>query len=87
MGAESAEYTKPMIDPQWIDAWKMFVDRDGNEYGVPVKLPNRNENIGRVCSPLVSSRNEVIEPQIAEIATPARIRVVLETACPTCDTR
>ena len=39
MGAETAEYTKPMIDPQWIDAWKMFVDRDGNEYGVPVRLP------------------------------------------------
>ena len=39
MGAETAEYTAPMIDPQWIDAWKMFVDRDGNEYGVPVRLP------------------------------------------------
>lgn len=42
MGAESAEYTKPTIDPQWISAWKMFVDDDGNEYGVPVKIP-RNQ--------------------------------------------
>ncbi len=39
MGAESAEYITPMIDPQWIDAWKMFLDRDGTEYGVPVRLP------------------------------------------------
>lgn len=39
MGAESAEYMEPTIDPQWMDAWKMFVDRDGNEYGVPVRVP------------------------------------------------
>ena len=39
MGAESAVYTEPTIDPQWMDAWKMFLDREGNEYGVPVKLP------------------------------------------------
>lgn len=38
MGAESAEYMDPTLDPQWIDAWKMFVDRDG-EYGVPARLP------------------------------------------------
>ena len=46
MGAESAEYTAPMIDPQWINAWKMFVDRDGNEYGVPVKLPKGQWSVG-----------------------------------------
>lgn len=46
MGAESAEYTEPTIDPQWIDAWKMFVDRDGNEYGIPVKLPRGQWSAG-----------------------------------------
>ncbi len=45
MGAESAEYTKPTIDPQWIDAWKMFPDGDG-EYGVPVKLPRGQWAVG-----------------------------------------
>src|SRR3990167_2032749 len=39
MGAESAQYATPAIDPQWMSAWKMFVDRDGNEYGVPVRVP------------------------------------------------
>ena len=39
MGAETAEYAEPGIDPQWMSAWKMFVDRDGNEYGVPVRVP------------------------------------------------
>ena len=38
MGAESAEYTKPLIDPQWTAAWKMFVDSEG-EYGVLVHVP------------------------------------------------
>ncbi len=46
MGAETAEYIEPTIDPQWIDAWKMFVDRDGNEYGVPVKLPRGQWDAG-----------------------------------------
>ena len=39
MGAESAGYIEPTIDPQWIDGWKMFLDRDGNESGIPCKLP------------------------------------------------
>ncbi len=39
MGAETAEYLEPTIDPQWMDAWKVFVDRDGNEYGIAAKLP------------------------------------------------
>lgn len=39
MGAESAEYAESSIDPQWMAAFKMFVDRDGNEYGVPVRVP------------------------------------------------
>ena len=38
MGAETAEYTKPLIDPQWLEAWKMFVDSEG-EYGVLVRVP------------------------------------------------
>ena len=38
MGAETAQYTKPHIDPQWFDAWKMHVDEHG-EYGVPHKVP------------------------------------------------
>ena len=46
MGAEAAEYTTPSIDPQWIDAWKMFVDYEGNEYGVPVKLPRNMWSAG-----------------------------------------
>ena len=37
-GVQSAEYTKPQLDPQWMDAWKMFVDDEG-EYGIPCKLP------------------------------------------------
>ncbi len=39
MGAEGAEYTEPTLDPQWINAWKMFPDGQGGEYGVPVRLP------------------------------------------------
>ena len=39
MGAEEATYAEPGIDPQWMWAWKMFVDRDGNEYGVPARVP------------------------------------------------
>lgn len=40
MGAEDARYLEPELEPQWMDAWKMFIDpRDGSEYGVPVKLP------------------------------------------------
>jgi hypothetical protein len=46
MGAESAQYTEPTIDPQWIDAWKMFLDGEGQEYGVPVKLPKRQWDAG-----------------------------------------
>lgn len=46
MGAETAEYTEPTIDPQWMDAWKMFLDRDGNEYGVPVKVPRGQYFVG-----------------------------------------
>jgi hypothetical protein len=38
MGAETAEYVHE-LDPQWMTAWKMFLDRDGNEYGVPVRVP------------------------------------------------
>ena len=45
MGAESAEYTKPTIDPQWMNAWKMFPDAEG-EYGVPVKLPRGQWQVG-----------------------------------------
>ena len=45
MGAEVAEYTAPTIDPQWIDAWKMFTDEQG-EYGVPVKLPRGQWSVG-----------------------------------------
>lgn len=45
MGAESAEYIRPTIDPQWIPAWKMFVDDEG-EYGVPVKLPRGQWSVG-----------------------------------------
>lgn len=45
MGAESAEYIAPTIDPQWIDAWKMFVDEEG-EYGVPVRLPRGQWAVG-----------------------------------------
>ena len=39
MGAEAAQYTEPTLDPQWLDVYKMFLDRDGNEYGVPVRVP------------------------------------------------
>ncbi len=39
MGAETADYIEPDIDPQWMAAWKMFIDRDGKEYGVPVRVP------------------------------------------------
>ena len=40
MGAQSAEYTEPSIDPQWMDAWKLFIDpRDDTQFGVPVRLP------------------------------------------------
>ena len=46
MGAETAEYTAPTLDPQWLDAYKMFIDRDGNEYGVPCKLPRGQWAVG-----------------------------------------
>lgn len=45
MGAQSAEYTEPSIDPQWMDAWKMFVDEKG-EYGVACKLPRGQWEVG-----------------------------------------
>lgn len=45
MGAETAAYTEPSIDPQWMDAWKMFVDEKG-EYGVPCKLPRGQWDVG-----------------------------------------
>ncbi len=45
MGAEAAGYTEPTIDPQWVDAWKMFVDEEG-EYGVPVRLPKGQWSVG-----------------------------------------
>lgn len=47
MGAETAQYTKPMIDPQWLDAWKMHVDQDG-EYGIPHKVPRGGWDQGGV---------------------------------------
>ena len=34
MGAESAEYVAPSIDPQWMWAWKIFDDHEG-EYESP----------------------------------------------------
>jgi hypothetical protein len=46
MGAQSASYTEPTIDPQWIDAWKMFPEPDGFKYGVPVKLPRNQWAVG-----------------------------------------
>ena len=44
-GVQSAEYTKPQLDPQWMDAWKMFVDDEG-EYGIPCKLPRGQWDTG-----------------------------------------
>lgn len=38
MGAEQAGYTQPTIDPQWVIAYKMFVDDQG-EYGIPYPVP------------------------------------------------
>lgn len=38
MGAEQAAYTEPTIDPQWVIAYKMFVDDQG-EYGIPYPVP------------------------------------------------
>lgn len=38
MGAEEAAYTPPLLDPQWMIAYKLFVDADG-EYGVPYPVP------------------------------------------------
>lgn len=46
LGAEEASYTDPEVEPQWIDAWKMFMRRDGTEFGVPVKLPAGQWNVG-----------------------------------------
>lgn len=45
MGAETAAYTEPSIDPQWMDAWKMFMDEKG-EYGVACKLPRGQWDVG-----------------------------------------
>lgn len=47
MGAESAEYIKPSIDPQWIDAWKLFIDPVTDEqFGVPARLPKNQWSQG-----------------------------------------
>ena len=38
MGAEEAVYTEPVIDPQWMIAYKLFTDDQG-EYGIPYPVP------------------------------------------------
>lgn len=45
-GTESITYAPATIDPQWLDAYKMFVDRDGQEYGVRVRLPRGQWDAG-----------------------------------------
>ena len=72
MGAESAEYVAPSIDPQWMDAWKMFVDRDGNEYGVPVRVP-----IGQYFGRSPNHLENVRRPDGGywfQVATPDRVQ-------------
>ena len=38
MGAEQAEYIPPQLDPQWMIAFKLFTDDEG-EYGIPYPVP------------------------------------------------
>ena len=41
-----SKVTETAIDPQWINGWKMYVDREGKEYGVPVPLPRGQWDVG-----------------------------------------
>ena len=40
MGAEEAAYAEALLDPQWMIAYKMFTDAEG-EYGVAYPVPIR----------------------------------------------
>lgn len=37
-GVEVARYTESAVPPQWLIAWKLFVD-EGGEYGIPYPVP------------------------------------------------
>ena len=38
-GVEKAEFMESAIPPQWIIAWKLFLDEEG-EYGIPYPVPH-----------------------------------------------
>lgn len=38
MDAEAASYAEPGIEPQWMQAYKLFTDEQG-EYGIPYPVP------------------------------------------------
>lgn len=37
-GDAESHYTEIAVDPQWITVWKMYINQDGHEYGVPVPV-------------------------------------------------
>lgn len=74
-GAQSMTI-RPEDVGSWVAAWELKVDRDGQEYGVPVKLPR-----GQLPH-YVSKKREVDGGRRFTLQMPARLAPIPQYVCP-----